>query len=704
MPAIVGDASAAGVNGTNQLTWASAYNAALGVYTGNLTFQVKGFSGYNVTDNSTPIIAFIDPTQSMNLSATSRNINFTVNGTGTQVSYVTLVVDSMPALIYNATTGAQGLNCTAATPGSEKLACNATVNLTNGTHTLTVTAYDYGGTAGNIKISAITFTTDTTAPTITINNPNTDPAQSKTLTASTSDGTLTMNITTGSACNSSLTFAAYAITTFTSESDNGKKICYKAVDAASNTAYSMSSAISGIDATAPVVSLISPNNSITWASSTSPVHHFNVSDSISSTFNCTVFLTGSVINASYNRADVANSSSDGDIDFGFWYGLNNGNVTWHVNCTDAVGNTGTSASRWYYVNDTTAPDITDSSYSCTMSGSECTSSTTSVGISVTTDEDATCKYDTEDVVYDDMADLFTTTGGTTHEETYEVDDGEDYLIYVRCEDDYSNQNDASTEISFSVKKKSSGAGGGSSAPPNPSTTMGWSQMAPGTTSIMRITNEELGLTKIIIEVNSPTQNVKIIIEKLPGKPATITKIITGKVFNYLKITKLNLDDALISGNAKVQFKIPLSWLTSNGVDPKNIALKRFADNDWQDLKTTLLSTDSKYAYYESETPGFSYFAIGEKSAELTPVPKPAEEPATTTTTETGTGAATTTPEKKPATTQPEKQPAAATTTTKSKPAVQVTIVVIVVIAIGLIILTSTGRKKKGLRHIDEING
>lgn len=33
---------------------------------------------------------------------------------------------------------------------------------------------------------------DATAPTITINNPNTSPAQSKTITASASDGTLTM--------------------------------------------------------------------------------------------------------------------------------------------------------------------------------------------------------------------------------------------------------------------------------------------------------------------------------------------------------------------------------------------------------------------------------------------------------------------------------------------------------------------------------
>ncbi len=102
---------------------------------------------------------------------------------------------------------------------------------------------------------------DTTAPTIMINNPTTSPAQSKTLTASILDGTLTMSITTGSTCNSSLTFITYADKTFTSQNDNGSKVCYKAVDAVGNAAYLMSSAISGIDTTAPTITINNPTTS-----------------------------------------------------------------------------------------------------------------------------------------------------------------------------------------------------------------------------------------------------------------------------------------------------------------------------------------------------------------------------------------------------------------------------------------------------------
>ncbi|HPO11337.1 MAG TPA: hypothetical protein PLM63_02035, partial [bacterium] len=105
---------------------------------------------------------------------------------------------------------------------------------------------------------------DTTAPVITITNPDTTTATSKTITATTSDGTLTMSITTGNTCDGSLTFIAYAPITFNSESDNGKKVCYKAVDAYNNTRYSLSNAIAGISI--PSVSTYSGGTPISFCS------------------------------------------------------------------------------------------------------------------------------------------------------------------------------------------------------------------------------------------------------------------------------------------------------------------------------------------------------------------------------------------------------------------------------------------------------
>ena len=102
---------------------------------------------------------------------------------------------------------------------------------------------------------------DTTTPTITITEPDTSPALSKTITAIASDGTLTMSNTPGAVCDGTLTFSAYATQTFTSEADNGTHVCYRAVDTAGNTAYSLSDPIAGIDTTAPTITITEPDTS-----------------------------------------------------------------------------------------------------------------------------------------------------------------------------------------------------------------------------------------------------------------------------------------------------------------------------------------------------------------------------------------------------------------------------------------------------------
>lgn len=293
-------------------------------------------------------------------------------------------------------------------------------------------------------------------------------------------------------------------------------------------------------------------------------------------------------------------------------------------------------------------------------------------------------------------------------DTDEFDTGDlTFTLNAHMQGDTFSSDEATIDID---SESSGGGGGGSSIVYNPSTSQTWSKITPGAASIMKVSSDDFGIKQITITVKNPAQSVNIVIEKLPGKPASVTKSITGKVFRYLKINAKNLDDSNLNGNADIDFKIPLSWLTSNGVEAKNMVLKRFNNENWQDLFTTHLNSDSAYAYFRAETPGFSYFAIGEKSSEPVAVPK-VEELITASEEEeeevTGEVTATPEPEEQPTAAQPEKKPitppAVTTTKPKSNTAAQVAIVVIVVAAIGLIILSST-RRRKGLKPIREIKG
>lgn len=78
--------------------------------------------------------------------------------------------------------------------------------------------------------------------------------------------------------------------------------------------------------------------------------------------------------------------------------------------------------------------------------------TTSTQLSVTTNENAFCHWDTVDTTYHAMANVFTTApSGTTHSATKSgLSNGTSYTLYVRCSDGVNNMNPTSTVIAFSV--------------------------------------------------------------------------------------------------------------------------------------------------------------------------------------------------------------------------------------------------------------
>jgi len=163
-----------------------------------------------------------------------------------------------------------------------------------------------------------------------------------------------------------------------------------------------------------------------------------------------------------------------------------------------------------------------------------------------------------------------------------------------------------------------GAGGdGTTANKTHKKTQIWMKITPGAATIMKITNPEIGLKQISITVENQAKNVKITVTKLVGKPASVVHEIVGKVYKYIDITAVNINETHID-KVKIQFEVNKSWITDNSIDPDTIVLNRYRVNAWERLQTRKTSEDNDFVYYESETPGFSTFAIsGEVEAGVT---------------------------------------------------------------------------------------
>src|SRR3989344_3494961 len=96
--------------------------------------------------------------------------------------------------------------------------------------------------------------------------------------------------------------------------------------------------------------------------------------------------------------------------------------------------------------DPASPSIISSSPSGSLAAN-----TTSTTLQVTTNESATCKYGTTpNTAYASMANNFSTTGNTTHS-TSNLQNGQSYTYYAKCQDTAGNYQTADTIISFSVR-------------------------------------------------------------------------------------------------------------------------------------------------------------------------------------------------------------------------------------------------------------
>ncbi len=189
-------------------------------------------------------------------------------------------------------------------------------------------------------------------------------------------------------------------------------------------------------------------------------------------------------------------------------------------------------------------------------------------------------------------------------------------VICTARDDAGN----SAQSTVSVKVESRPSTGGTPAVLPPAQTLVWAELLPGKVEVVKITNEDIGLTEIRIEVKNPAKSVTIRVVKLPGKPADMIHEISGRVYAYIEISRKNLEDENIE-KAEITFRVEKSWLESNNLDKDTVVLSRYKENEgWVPLPTEVVSEDRDFVYYRATTPGFSYFAISAQEKEEVTAP------------------------------------------------------------------------------------
>ena len=222
---------------------------------------------------------------------------------------------------------------------------NTSFTASEGSNTVTVYA---NNSAGNQNSSSATFTVETSAPSLTIQNPVNNSFSSSAnipLDYSVSDSNLqscwyTIN------GGDSVPLPDCSNTSFTASVGSNTVTVY-ANDSAGNV--NSSTAAFTVETIPPSVSLNSPAN-LSLSNVSSVTFNFTAVDNFSTIMSCSIYLDG-ILNQT-NASTLNNTATLFIIS-----GIPDGNHSWYVQCRDNANNTGTSATSSFAI-DTTAPLIT----------------------------------------------------------------------------------------------------------------------------------------------------------------------------------------------------------------------------------------------------------------------------------------------------------------------------------------------------------
>ncbi|MBN1896890.1 MAG: PGF-pre-PGF domain-containing protein [Candidatus Aenigmarchaeota archaeon] len=128
---------------------------------------------------------------------------------------------------------------------------------------------------------------------------------------------------------------------------------------------------------------------------------------------------------------------------------------------------------------------------------------------------------------------------------------------------------------------------------------------------------DIPVTFVDFSVNNDVERVELRIGKIDSSP-TSEDGLANSVYEYVEIEKTGIMDDDID-DVGIGFKVRKSWIDGNHINTSEMALFRLVGENWTELPTRIVSEDSENVYYEAQSDGFSYFAIGITAAVLSPV-------------------------------------------------------------------------------------
>lgn len=123
--------------------------------------------------------------------------------------------------------------------------------------------------------------------------------------------------------------------------------------------------------------------------------------------------------------------------------------------------------------------------------------------------------------------------------------------------------------------------------------------------------DENAITSVQFDSLKNSGSIQAVVEVLKERSSFADIDAPGKVYQQMNIWvgKVGFVNGDNVENLLVTFRVDKAWFTEKNINSSNIKLYRYSDDEWNAIPTSITGEDTDYVFYESQTPGFSPFAI-----------------------------------------------------------------------------------------------
>ncbi len=206
---------------------------------------------------------------------------------------------------------------------------------------------------------------------------------------------------------------------------------------------------------------------------------------------------------------------------------------------------------------------------------------------------------------------------------------------------YNNEELEGREVSAKLRTKSSSSGGGGGGSSSKKSSSGGSGGAASVEDFANLAMKDVANAYLMMDANAtyqfaregnPVQSISLYslknsgqitstIEVLNNRSKLVNSTPEGPIYKYINIwvgkagfaTSANIKDS------QVTFKVNSSWIQQMDLSSEDIKLQRYNGTAWEELPTTIVSDSIDDVVFESQTPGFSSFAITAEKALQSPI-------------------------------------------------------------------------------------